>query len=114
MMAAPFRIQDAFAKAAFQAHGDRTGTFVDYHVAVIIDKAQRLVAGNRFTAIGNDVIAFESFLLQDIRLLLVIFRFFFRLFFFLSQNLQISVLRSCHHKACCLTVRYVFHIESAL
>ena len=83
MMAAPFRIQDAFAKAAFQAHGDRTGTFVDYHVAVIIDKAQRLVAGNRFTAIGNDVIAFESFLLQDIRLLLVIFRFFFRLFLFL-------------------------------
>ena len=30
MMAAPFGIQDAFAKAAFQAHGDRTGTFVVY------------------------------------------------------------------------------------
>ena len=39
MMAAPFRIQDAFTKTAFQAHGDRTGTLMDYDVAVIIDKA---------------------------------------------------------------------------
>jgi len=37
-MAAPNRIQDTFAKATFQAHGDRAGTFMNYYISIIIDK----------------------------------------------------------------------------
>ena len=84
-MAAPFRIQDSLAKAALQTHGDRARTFMHNDIAVVVDKAQRIVTRNRLAAFGNHIVTLESLFTQDIRFRLIIFdfTFFLRLFFFL-------------------------------
>ena len=74
-MSAPDRVQDALAKTTLQTHGDGAGAFMHHDIAIIVDKAQGLVARDRFAAIGDHVVALECLFFQQIGLFLVIFRF---------------------------------------